>query len=385
MTAPRGTPAEEDAVTRITILAFAMLLPSVGCHKARTEETPPRPVKVQRVEPPAEEGGLRYSASVQPNQQVQLAFKVGGYVREIAQRKGADGKLRNLQQGDDVQAGFVLARVRETDYQKKVGEARAQRSGAAGNLEKARADMARAQHLYDSQSLTRTDYDAARAALTVAQSQLKALESELASAEIALRDGALRAPLDAVVLSRGVEVGTLASPGTVGFVVADISKVKAVFGVPDSVAIRIKMSEALDLTTELSPTPLRGLVTAIAPSADAQSRVFNVEVTLQNPERRIRPGMIASVSVAGTERRSGPKSPAVPLSSVVRSTAKQGGYAVFVLDETGGRAVARARDVELGDISGNLIAVTQGLRPAERVIVTGATLVSDGERVSVIE
>lgn len=370
---------------RIRILAFAMFLPWVGCHKATTEETPPRPVKVQRVEPPVEEGGLRYSASVQPNQQVQLAFKVGGYVREIAQRKDAAGKLRNLQQGDDVQAGTVLARIREADYQKKVDEARAQRSGAAGNLEKARADMTRAQHLYDNQSLTRTDYDAARAAITVAQSQLKALESALASAEIALRDSALRAPMDAVVLSRGVEVGTLASPGTVGFVIADISQVKAVFGVPDAVAVRLRMSEALDLTTELSPAPLRGLVTAISPSADAQSRVFNVEVTLKNPERRIRPGMIASVSVPGAERRPGPKLPAVPLSSVVRSTAKQGGYAVFVLDEQGGRAVARARDVELGDISGNLIAVTQGLRPAERVIVTGATLVTDGERVSVIE
>src|SRR6266542_3358866 len=161
-----------------------MLLPWAGCHKATTEETPPRPVKVQRVEPSAEEGGLRYSASVQPKQQVQLAFKVGGYVREIAQRKGADGKLRNLQQGDDVQAGTILVRIREADYQKKVDEARAQRSGATGNLEKARADMARAQHLYDAQSLTRTDYDAARAALTAAQSQVNALESQLASAEI---------------------------------------------------------------------------------------------------------------------------------------------------------------------------------------------------------
>ena len=168
-------------MTRNPILAFAMLLPWVGCHKATTEESPPRPVKVQLVESPVEEGGLRYSASIQPNQQVQLAFKVGGYVREIAQRKDAAGKLRNLQQGDDVQAGTVLTRIREADYQKKVEEARAQRSGAAGNLEKARADMSRAQHLYDNQSLTRTDYDASRAALTVAQSQLKALKSELAS------------------------------------------------------------------------------------------------------------------------------------------------------------------------------------------------------------
>jgi multidrug efflux system membrane fusion protein len=126
-------------------------------------------------------------------------------------------------------------------------------------------------------------------------------------------------------------------------------------------------------------------VTAIAPSADVQSRVFSVEVTLQNPDRRLRPGMIASVNVSGAEGRAGPSLAAVPLSSVVRSTDRQGGYAVFVIDEEGGRAVARARDVELGDISGNLIAVTRGLRPSERVIVTGATLVSDGERVRVIE
>ena len=76
----------------------------------------------------------------------------------------------------------------------------------------------------------------------------------------------------------------------------------------------------------------------------------------------------------------------MPLSAVVRPPGEPEGYAVYVVDSDGegGAAVARLRRVALGEALGNTIAVTEGLKPGEKVIVTGATLVVDGQPVRVV-
>ena len=71
------------------------------------------------------------------------------------------------------------------------------------------------------------------------------------------------------------------------------------------------------------------------------------------------------------------------MSAVVKSP-RNGGYAVFVLDRAGETASARAREVSLGRISGNRVAVVSGVEPGERVVVSGASLLVDGDRVRVI-
>jgi multidrug efflux system membrane fusion protein len=61
-----------------------------------------------------------------------------------------------------------------------------------------------------------------------------------------------------------------------------------------------------------------------------------------------------------------------------------GGYAVFVVEDAGGKSLARLRAVVLGDVTGNTVIVASGLRVGERVIVSGATLVHDGELVRIV-
>jgi multidrug efflux pump subunit AcrA (membrane-fusion protein) len=74
---------------------------------------------------------------------------------------------------------------------------------------------------------------------------------------------------------------------------------------------------------------------------------------------------------------------AVPLGAVVRA-AGTSGYAVFVIEDKGDAPVARLRGVGLGPMLGNEVTVTAGLSAGERVITNGATIVTDGERVSLI-
>jgi multidrug efflux system membrane fusion protein len=359
---------------------------AVACGHGPAREKPARPVRVETVRAEGAGGGLRYSATVQPSEQVSLAFKVGGYVREVLQRPGVDGHPRGLQQGDAVTKGTVLARITETDYQERARQAQAQLAEAEASLVKARADAERAEALYQSKSLTRPDYDAARASRDAAKARADAARAQLAAAEISLQDCALVAPIDGVVLSRTIEVGTLAGAGTVGFTIADLARVKAVFGVPDTLVERVKTGAPLSVTSDaLGDVQFPGRITAVAPSADAQSRVFTVEVTIPNPRQQLKAGMVATVEVAGPAGSEiTPGLLTVSVSAIVKSPRTAGGYAVFLADGGDERTTARARDVGLGAISGNRVAVASGLAAGDRVIVSGASLLTDGDRVRVI-
>jgi multidrug efflux system membrane fusion protein len=357
----------------------------MACAKTHAEKSPPRPVRVEMVREESTAGGLRYSASIQPYEQVTLAFKAGGYVTELRQVRDGQGAVRSIQQGDAVARGTVLARVNPADYQEKVNQARAQMAEAKANLGKAQADAARAEALYQDRALTRPDYDAATAGLAAAQARAESARAQLEAASLALGDSALVAPIDGVLLSRNVEIGTLAAVGTSAFTIADLTRVKAVFGVPDQVVERVRVGTPLRLTSDVfANTFFPGRVTAVSPAADTQSRVFNVEVTIPNADRRLKAGMIASVEVAADDQpAAGPAPAMVPVAAVVKS-ARAGSFAVFVLEGPDDSATARARDVSLGHIAGNQVAVQAGLKPGDKVIVSGASLLIDGDRVRVI-
>src|SRR5262249_10925166 len=129
-----------------------------------------------------------------------------------------------------------------------------------------------------------------------------------------------------------------------------------------------------------------GTISAVSPSADAQSRVFEVEVSVPNRDGRLKVGMVASVEMLDAAKGAPAEAAGtlVPLTAIVKSSKSASGYAVFVVEGEGGRQVARARPGSVGGVIGNRIAVEGGVRAGERAIVTGATLVADGEAVRII-
>ena len=110
--------------------------------------------------------------------------------------------------------------------------------------------------------------------------------------------------------------------------------------------------------------------------------MFSVEVTIPNPDYLLRPNMIVSL-IVGTQSTVAARL-VIPLNAVIKPKSNPNGYAVFVLSEEGGRQIARLREVKLGESYGNTVAVTEGLKPGDRVITTGSTMVSDGDQVKVI-
>jgi RND family efflux transporter MFP subunit len=428
--------------TRTYVIIACLLLTGVlaGCGKSETKVKPAKPVRVKPVEAHSTVNTVHYSASIRPSSQVEVAFKVGGYIDAIAHTKDGS-RSRNIQAGDIVSKGTVLARVRQSDFAARVNEARSQQGEAKSALEtnnsqlkeaaaavetakaqvqdarasfnRASLDFERAKALFGNEAMTKPDYDAAKAQFEVAKAKLEVAEGNLASARakvataqaqigmaqsrihsteavvytasIPLADTELRAPLSAVVMERKIEVGALVNQGTPGFVLADVSEVKAAFGVSDVALANFNLGDTLAMTSDAVPgKEFTGHISRISPSADQASRVFDVEVTIANADGTLKPGMIASLSVT-----QGPQSavevPVVPLTSVTRSKVDQSSYAVFVVENTNGKQIARARNVTLGDSFGNAIAIKSGVKSGEVVVVSGVTLLADGDELSVTE
>jgi multidrug efflux system membrane fusion protein len=367
----------------VVLLAALVFASAAACRHEDTYSKPPTPVRVEQVALQAAEGGVRYAAALEPNLRVDLAFKVPGYVGVIAAVPGPDGHVRPIQDGDRVSRGLVLAQVRQEDVDARLAQARSKQAEAEAGLRQAEEALGRARALYAARSLTRPDLEAAQGAYDGVQAKLAGARALVQEAQNAVDDSTLRSPIDGVVLRRLVEVGSLVGAGTPGFVLADTSRVKVVFGVPDVTVGRLRALESLSVSLEALPgRAFAGRVTRVASVADVKTRSFEVEVTLPNADGALKAGMVASLQLPDEAASRQPL--AVPLAAIVRSPKSPDGYAVFVVSGDGGAAKAVARDVTLGEMIGNRIEVTAGLRPGERVIVSGATIVTDGAAVAVV-
>jgi multidrug efflux system membrane fusion protein len=367
-----------------TISMLAAMLPIVI---ACTKDVPPLPrgvaVKVATVEKSSTSTATRYSAQIVPATRVDLAWKVGGYVESIAEVPGVDGQPRPLQEGDLVEAGTQLASLRKTDYQQKIAEAKAAVAQAYAVYREAKLDAARDSKLARAGSLPGAAADASRTRRDGADAVMDGARARLSQAQSALADSTLTAPMAGVVVKRAIEVGALAAPGTIAFSIADVHNVKAVFGVPDVFLKQIELGATQKVTTDAFPgVEFEGKVSRIAPSADQRSRVFEIDVTIPNPDNQLKAGTVAALAI-NPVANSEADVPLVPLNAIVRPPSGKG-FAVFVVETANGVTRVKAVEVQLGEYLGRVVPVKSGLAGNESVVVQGAGLLSDGEQVEVI-
>ena len=187
--------------------AVAGLLLLVGCGEDAPAPSPLTPVRVEVVQTHKLGSTLQYSANIVPAKQVNLAFKVGGYITWILQKTGADGKQRDVQTGDAVSSGTVLARVDPKPYQEKVEGARSQLDEAKAALSKGQNDYRRASALYKEQSMTAPEYDTYKKELQTAEAAVAGAKAQLDDAELNLQYTNLTSPLTGQILDRNIEVG----------------------------------------------------------------------------------------------------------------------------------------------------------------------------------
>lgn len=393
-----------------TTFAGAAALLLAGCQKQTAIEPGVQTVTagiVVTIQPDTPE---RYSATIAPIAQIDLAFKSAGLIENIYQVHGADGRVRNVQAGDKVGRDTELALVRTRDYQQRVDQAaakllqseaqaaqvEAQLAQARANFSQADIEYTRATNLFQSASLVKPQFDQAKGRFETVSASVKAAEAlvqggeaavanaraALSEARLSLSDTSLRAPFGGWISARNVDRGTLVSNATVGFSMMDTHLVKAEFAVPDSSLKMVRLGQKLPVALEAIQHALQGVVTSISPQADPKTRVFSIEVTLENPRDEVRPGMIGSLVLGGL-RNPTPRL-AVPLSAVVRAPSDPKSFAVFRLVTRDGKTYAESRIIQIGQTLSNSIEVTSGLSAGEHVIVLGGSLVRDGQEVRVL-
>src|SRR5215813_814936 len=389
----------EIAIAVLTLPAAVLFL--AGC----TKQSVPEPVVetvtagvAEQIQPDVSE---RYSASIEPFAQVDLAFKSGGIIEQIHEVRGADGRMRDVEAGDRVSRDTQLAQVRPLDYQHRLDSAEAQRGQAEAQLAQARANFSEAEieytresNLFQSASLvkpqfdqTKGRYESLRAAVTAAGEAVKAAEAAVTDANLSLSDTSLRAPFTGWITARNVDRASIVGGAVVGFSMIDTHAVKAVFAVPDTSLSKIRTGQHQTVMLDALGYETPGIVTAISPQADPKSRVFSIEVTLNNPREEIRPGMIGSVTLGtatpGTTHAATPRL-VVPLSAVIRSPGDPRGFAVMLLNDREGKQYAASQVIEIGQTFGNSIEITRGLRAGQKLIAIGGSLVHDGQEVHVL-
>ena len=379
---------------RIHVGRVLSALSAIGlCLACSTHEAPrsaprPVPVKVEPVTPAADVTLARYSGSIEPSARVDMAFRVGGYVDRLGQVRGDDGTLRAVAEGDVVERGMLLARIRSQDYAQKVATARAGLDQAEAEAKLAEAELTRSQRLYQTSTISKAELDAKLAKAEFARANVDAAGARANEAGVALDDTQLRAPMDGVVLARDLEVGALVSPGRTVLTIADVRRVKARFAVPEAVVEKLSLGSPVSVhvgaerETRAPQRLLDARITRIAPAADSRGRVFSIEAELPNPDGALRPGSVISVRVPEATLATAPAS--VPLASIVRSPTDPRGFAVFVLEGQEPRGTVRLASVKLGDVLGNAVTVESGLSVGQRVVTIGSTLVRDGGEAVVI-
>ena len=349
---------------------------------------------VEQIQPDTPE---RYSAVILPNKQVDLAFKSAGVIESVHQIRGADGRLRDVEPGDRVAAGMLLASVRPIDYQQKVDQGHAGVLQAQAQLEQTKAsfadaelDYTRAKNLYATASLTKPDFDRAQARyesglaqVQGAQAVVDSARAQVDQANLALKDTVLRAPFAGFVIARNISRGSLVGNSTLGFSLIDTHVVKAEFAVPDTSLSGVQLGQRLTVTLDALRDPVAGLITAISPQADPKSRVFSVELTIANADGAIRPGMIGSLSLRGAAHMM--SRIVIPLSAVVRAPGDPHGFGVFRIESRERKTYAVAQPIQIGNSYGNAIEVTSGVSKGEHIVALGGELLQNGEEIRVLQ
>ena len=277
-----------------------------------------------------------------------------------------------VEQGQWVGAGQVLATVDRSVQEQTAASLTAQINVARSDLTLAQAELERAQSLVDRGFISKADVqrriatrDAAAARLKVAQTAVREQRARNARLDI-------RAPAAGLVLTRDVEPGQIVSSasGTLfRMAMGGQIEMRAQLSESDLLAVRVGARAQVTPVGETQAFP--GTVWQVAPTIDAQSRQGIARIQLAY-DAALRPGGFASATIiAGTG-----SAPELPQSAVLSDT--RGNY-VYIVDA---QNRAQRRDVRLGQVSADRVAIASGLTGSERVVQSAGAFLNPGQKVA---
>jgi len=329
---------------------------------------------------------LRVAAEFRPFQEIDVHAKVAGYVKAI-----------NVDVGDRVQAGQLLAALEVPELQDELQQDEASVKRSAEEVNRAQADLERSQSAHEVAHLGSTrlasvmkaqprlvaqqDIDeatgrdrmaeaqvsTARAAVASAREQLEVAKANENKTRTLLAYSRITAPFAGVITHRYADTGAMIQAGTSSQTqtmplvkLSQNTLLRLVIPVPESAVPRIHLKEPVDVDVQSLGRTFPGTVARFADRLDVDTRTMRVEVDVLNPKLELVPGMYAEASIA-LDQAKGVLT--VPIEAIERT---DGGARLLVV---GADRRVQPRDVKLGLENADRVEVTSGVQPNDLVVV----------------
>jgi len=334
-------------------------------------------------------------------------LNASGYV--VAQRKAAvasktTGRLVALmvEEGSRVKEGQIIARLENEDVVASLNQAEANLKAARANLEETKAQMEdnlrtfnRYKQLVDGGYIARSQFDTAeaqylRAKATVAASEaaVNAAEAAVQGARVAVDYTFIRAPFDAVVLTKNADIGDIVTPlGAAAnakaavVTIADLGSLQMEADVAETNLGLVKKGQPCEIQLDALPdSRFRGVVHAIVPTVDRSKATILVKVRFTNKDPRILPEMRAKVAFLSRQLKEEEQKSvtAVPPSSLVIK-----GNQTFVFAVRENRV--EEKQIKSGQPFGDMMEVLSGVEAGEKVVIKPPKKLRNGSRVKILE
>ncbi|UCE78806.1 MAG: efflux RND transporter periplasmic adaptor subunit [Nitrospiraceae bacterium] len=343
---------------------------------------------------------------IYPSQSITV-LNASGYV--VAQRKAAvaskiTGRIISIsvEEGNEVRKGDVLARLENEDAVAAARQATANLELARAEREKAKAELHdallsrnRKKELLQNELVSQGDYDAADArykkavaGLASADAAIKAAEAALRSAEVTVEYANIRAPFDAVVLTKNADIGDIVTPiGAAAeakaavVTIAAMNSLQAEVDVSESSLTYVKVGQPCEIYLDALPdTRFQGVVHMIVPTADRTRASVLVKVKFLEEDSRILPEM--SAKVAFLERPLNPKEFMSRIAVHEKSVVKRNGKTiVFLVTEN----YAEERPIKTGDVFDEMVEILDGLSVGDKIVLQPPESLKDGTKIAIIE
>ncbi len=345
-------------------------------------------------------------SQVYPAQSIST-LNASGYI--VAQRKAAvaskvTGRLMALmvEEGSTVREGQVIARMENVDVTAARDQAAANLNTVRATLEQAKAerDMAlleytRYKKLFESNFVAKSDYDVAATRYRRALEGVKGAEAGVRAGSAALRNTEasldytlVRAPFDAVVLTKNADVGDIVTPmGSAAnakaavVTIADMKSLQVEADVSETSIASLRVGQPCDIQLDALPDMrFQGEIYTIVPTVDRSKATVLVKVRFLDKDPRMLPDMSAKVSFLS--RRLAPEE-LKPRLAVNQSALMSRGNKTFVFLLQGNRV--REISVQIGLKLGDMTEIVSGLKPGDRAVIKPSQRLKDGSRIKIAE
>jgi RND family efflux transporter MFP subunit len=339
---------------------------TLGCGERKTSEESTAQVgrtlaaDVHTVQKVAMTQRIEVPGTVASEDQVQVASRLMGYIREI-----------KVQEGQPVKAGQLLFVIDPTDIQGQVNQTRAGLAQAEAALADAQSDYERFGALYKEEAIPKVQWDKVRLQHQIAQQQVAAAKAGLGTASSQMRYASVTAPISGVVTQKMANAGDLAAPGRPVVVIEGLKKLQVITSVSDEVFAQIKPGDKVSIDPDGKGSNLEGVIALVVPAADPVSHTHLVKIDLPKTSG-LESGNFVRVGF-GIGNREGIR---IPASAVVERAGITG---VFVIDANG---IARFRMVREGFADNGHVEIQAGLTPGEQVAVSQTGQLENGDKVS---